>query len=198
MIASSDYGNLRLHALGDTSRFSFVCQNCPSHAIVGAFLTGNARWFPDWDVERTVESSSIHCLWSLLDAEQACAAIGHELSQLGITDPEYRARYVNLMGHFIFTAARTSLVSRCRAVLIIIEIHLPRTFSNENASSFSRVVEFGGVGDEMREDQCSICLESYIAGSRVSTLACSHTYHEECIRRWFLQSLACPLCRSVQ
>jgi hypothetical protein len=52
-------------------------------------------------------------------------------------------------------------------------------------------------------DQCSICLEEYCEGSHSEIIytECSHTFHKECIGKWFHQckdrssSYSCPLCR---
>lgn len=44
-------------------------------------------------------------------------------------------------------------------------------------------------------DKCSICLEEYNEGDRVSYLQCSHNYHENCINRSFQLSPRCPICR---
>ncbi len=49
-------------------------------------------------------------------------------------------------------------------------------------------------------DQCSICQASYTLESRVVVLdhqTPSHVFHEECIRRWLLESNRCPLCKSL-
>ncbi len=52
---------------------------------------------------------------------------------------------------------------------------------------------------------CSICLEIYVDGDELSTLACSHCFHKECARKWFFQgclnksgmsgTFNCPECR---
>lgn len=43
--------------------------------------------------------------------------------------------------------------------------------------------------------ECSICMELFDTHPITSTL-CGHTFHIRCIRRWFLQSQTCPLCRT--
>jgi hypothetical protein len=51
---------------------------------------------------------------------------------------------------------------------------------------------------------CSICIEPYLDGDELLTLACSHCFHRECARKWFFQgclnngedsSFNCPECR---
>lgn len=42
--------------------------------------------------------------------------------------------------------------------------------------------------------ECSICLETTI-GSKTQTLACSHVFHDDCIKPWLVRNKSCPLCR---
>lgn len=52
---------------------------------------------------------------------------------------------------------------------------------------------------------CSICLEAYVDGDEILTLACSHCFHSECVSKWFFHgclnnadlasSFNCPECR---
>ncbi|GFH44545.1 hypothetical protein CTEN210_01019 [Chaetoceros tenuissimus] len=53
------------------------------------------------------------------------------------------------------------------------------------------------------DDVCSICLDSFgehfEAGDMLSAPNCSHSFHKECIMKWFLSqssNLTCPDCRS--
>ena len=41
---------------------------------------------------------------------------------------------------------------------------------------------------------CSICMED-IQTNNLQCLPCAHTFHRQCIRRWFRQSTSCPECR---
>ena len=34
-------------------------------------------------------------------------------------------------------------------------------------------------------EECSLCLQPFMAGERVTTLPCCHFYHTECIGKWF-------------
>jgi hypothetical protein len=48
------------------------------------------------------------------------------------------------------------------------------------------------------ESMCTICQEGYNATSRISSLACTHFYHENCIQQWLTShSCTCPLCNYV-
>lgn len=48
------------------------------------------------------------------------------------------------------------------------------------------------------DDVCSVCLNTFILDELVSTLPCSkrHTFHTNCLEKWFLSTVTCPLCRS--
>ncbi|KAJ4728696.1 RING-H2 finger protein [Melia azedarach] len=50
---------------------------------------------------------------------------------------------------------------------------------------------------EMSSNCCAICLEDFVRGDLFRVLPlCKHVYHSECINRWFLDELRCPICRS--
>ena len=44
---------------------------------------------------------------------------------------------------------------------------------------------------------CVICLADEISDTRI-TLACQHTFHRQCISRWYMTSVSCPCCRSLE
>ncbi|CAN0864558.1 E3 ubiquitin-protein ligase RHA2B [Linum grandiflorum] len=58
------------------------------------------------------------------------------------------------------------------------------------------------------EEECSVCLRDFGKGDAVRKLGCDHTFHVDCVDRWFDQELAnyemkgidfvvtCPVCRS--
>lgn len=50
-------------------------------------------------------------------------------------------------------------------------------------------------GDDV---QCSICLNNIISGQDVTSLSCEHTFHSQCIQRWFGRNATCPVCRAEQ
>ena len=48
------------------------------------------------------------------------------------------------------------------------------------------------------ESLCTICQEGYNVTSRISSLVCTHFYHEGCIQQWLTShSCLCPLCNYV-
>lgn len=56
--------------------------------------------------------------------------------------------------------------------------------------SFSEIIRAGDNGD-----QCSICLESFVEGHRVTSWSCCHLFHIDCIDHWLKMQTTCPNCR---
>lgn len=50
--------------------------------------------------------------------------------------------------------------------------------------------------DASSDEECTICLED-LSCSKVMTLRCNHTFHQECIQRWFTSRLICPNCNAT-
>ena len=50
--------------------------------------------------------------------------------------------------------------------------------------------------DELKQEECCICLTNYDDKSILIKLPCGHKYHRPCIYRWMLQKAECPSCRS--
>lgn len=42
--------------------------------------------------------------------------------------------------------------------------------------------------------ECPICIDS-IHKEDLKILKCSHTFHNDCIAKWFVESSVCPVCR---
>jgi hypothetical protein len=58
--------------------------------------------------------------------------------------------------------------------------------------------------DESKFDTCSICLKNTMCDSHAAKhryckqLDCGHLFHVDCVNRWLLKHIVCPLCRSMQ
>lgn len=50
---------------------------------------------------------------------------------------------------------------------------------------------------DLKELQCSICIEHYKNDEIVNCLECKHIYHQECIKLWLENNNSCPICRNV-
>lgn len=48
---------------------------------------------------------------------------------------------------------------------------------------------------ENEAEECSLCLEEFVAGEELLQLTCQHFFHESCVTPWFQRSLTCPLCK---
>lgn len=48
--------------------------------------------------------------------------------------------------------------------------------------------------DDAEVELCTVCLEEIPAGLVISTLPCSHVFHNNCIRDWLVRSHHCPIC----
>ncbi|KAL2510152.1 RING finger protein [Forsythia ovata] len=54
-------------------------------------------------------------------------------------------------------------------------------------------MDYKDNGDEV--ENCMVCLEEIEAGLVVTTLPCSHIFHDFCISEWLKRSHYCPICR---
>ena len=50
----------------------------------------------------------------------------------------------------------------------------------------------------MEKEECCICQEDFILGSKVSHLLCKHLFHPHCINPWIIErgNTTCPKCRA--
>lgn len=44
-------------------------------------------------------------------------------------------------------------------------------------------------------EECSVCLEEFKTGQKLTTLPCGHKFDNKCILEWFKINHVCPLCR---
>jgi hypothetical protein len=51
------------------------------------------------------------------------------------------------------------------------------------------------IKKENEKDKCAICCENYKENKITRKLDCTHTFHMQCIDKWFENNNSCPLCR---
>ncbi|KAK7471488.1 hypothetical protein BaRGS_00035882 [Batillaria attramentaria] len=68
------------------------------------------------------------------------------------------------------------------------------SWSVEGLEPMGSAHEFGGVDRFEEEDPCAICHDE-LSSAPVTTLDCTHRFHDQCIRTWFKQQSTCPNCR---
>ena len=49
--------------------------------------------------------------------------------------------------------------------------------------------------EDIKENECSICLEEYNRDKDIIKLNCNHEYHRKCIKEWLKINKNCPQCR---
>ncbi|KAJ7956880.1 RING/U-box superfamily protein [Quillaja saponaria] len=50
---------------------------------------------------------------------------------------------------------------------------------------------------KLQQLDCSVCLSEFEDGEKIRKLNCKHSFHKDCLDKWFQQYLAtCPLCRN--
>lgn len=81
-----------------------------------------------------------------------------------------------------------------RIVLEFIETYEPKPIpAAESSIRALEKVMFQGGPNSIQE--CTICMEEFQIGSKVTLMPCSHVYHEKCIFKWLKTSHVWPLCR---
>ena len=58
-------------------------------------------------------------------------------------------------------------------------------------------VEFNDQFKNKEEIKCTICLESYAIGDKISYLPCAHLFHTSCIKNWVRIKNKCPICNNI-
>jgi hypothetical protein len=76
---------------------------------------------------------------------------------------------------------------------------LPLSSPIENASRCIVVLKTMKYKEELRqdleEDICTICLNTFHEGDRVGDIKCKHIFHKECLKKWIQRKNHCPLCQ---
>eukprot|EP00906_Rhabdomonas_costata_P003849 RCo005809 len=63
------------------------------------------------------------------------------------------------------------------------------------ATDRKRLLKLSRATARDTQTECTICQDKYRAGVEVTTLPCKHSYHSECIGKWFDENGNCPICR---
>ena len=71
----------------------------------------------------------------------------------------------------------------------IIKQNLPKSFKVDE-------IELKKI-KESNHDKCIICYDDFRINDDVLYLDCLHSYHEECIIKWFLEKNKCPICQKL-
>ena len=53
------------------------------------------------------------------------------------------------------------------------------------------------VAEVFQDEECSICLEMFVASEVIRALPCKHTFHTDCIGPVLAVNNSCPICRST-
>ena len=51
------------------------------------------------------------------------------------------------------------------------------------------------VNNDMKDENCTICVTKYQIGENITELTCKHIFHTECISEWVKYKSECPVCR---
>lgn len=69
---------------------------------------------------------------------------------------------------------------------------------DEDLSDVEWPLPSGGVDRDDGDGSCSICLNDFVSGQRVSLLLeCEHLFHQSCLNEWWQRSSSCPNCRET-
>ena len=61
-------------------------------------------------------------------------------------------------------------------------------FERKKAKNFSTALN----------EKCNICLENFKPDTKLLILHCKHFYCEQCIKKWFIENVTCPVCWKTQ
>jgi len=45
-------------------------------------------------------------------------------------------------------------------------------------------------------ETCSVCLDDFNDGEKISECTCKHRFHQKCLLQWLNQNNSCPLCKA--
>ena len=62
-----------------------------------------------------------------------------------------------------------------------------------------RLLTMKVTGDDISDlllSDCSVCLEDFVVGDKLTILPCYHNFHSTCAKEWLKSNNSCPLCRA--
>ncbi|XP_019193079.1 PREDICTED: uncharacterized protein LOC109187345 [Ipomoea nil] len=71
----------------------------------------------------------------------------------------------------------------------------PRGLSWDEINGLKQESFKSGTAADEESLMCSICLEEFSTGVKITPLPCSHTFHHNCIASWLHKQASWPLCR---
>ncbi|KAF8400570.1 hypothetical protein HHK36_013869 [Tetracentron sinense] len=76
------------------------------------------------------------------------------------------------------------------------EVFGSKTSSSSSSSSSSRRFSWAKMGWKASDqDECTVCLERFMAGESLVHLPCAHRFHSRCLAPWLQSNAHCPCCR---
>jgi|LauGreDrversion4_2_1035121.scaffolds.fasta_scaffold196976_1 hypothetical protein len=74
---------------------------------------------------------------------------------------------------------------------------LDGAYAEEIAETYMRLLEPVTYDkNTFKYMDCSICLREFDDGEQLQRIPnCSHIFHDQCLRNWFVQAQICPMCR---
>ena len=86
--------------------------------------------------------------------------------------------------------------SRFQPILHLLSIQLDKPIIKYTPNQFSFI---DNNPDTNNDNQCNICLSNLNTSRGITKLKCGHSYHMECINKWFTtnRELSCPYCRDT-
>lgn len=97
------------------------------------------------------------------------------------------------------STSKENVITQCRSFFLTREQVFDKIEITKSKNEKSTAVSQKHVAhDDYEEQECSICMEVFKVGDKISfspTEGCYHVFHHDCLRRWLLRKTDCPCCR---
>ena len=101
-----------------------------------------------------------------------------------------------LMGFFMNNLF-DSEISDDRMLEIAMRESLDHYKTQEKKPNIKLCIEGYNVTDDMKDEQCTICISNYELGEKITKIKCNHNFHTYCISEWVKYKSECPVCRQL-